>query len=152
MTHLTKFGKFLVGGIIACTLVAATLVVVARTMHQDEAIAAAQPVAEEAAPAPAAGGGSTLFQQNPSDIVMGDPNAPVTIIEYASLSCSHCAHFHNDILPELEKAYISTGKAKLIHRPFSLNAPALKGAMLAGCAGKDRYYAFLKVMFEKQAE
>ena len=69
--------------------------------------------------------------------MLGDEKAPVTIIEYASLSCPHCAHFHNTILPELKKRYIDTGKAKLIHRPYPLNEPALRGAMLAGCVIDD---------------
>ncbi len=82
--------------------------------------------------------------------VMGNPAAPVTIIEYASLNCSHCASFHKDILPEVVKKYISTGKVKLIFRDFPLNAQALKAAQLAQCMPEDRYFPFIKTLFENQ--
>ena len=71
--------------------------------------------------------------------VLGDPNAPVTIIEYASLSCPHCAKFHAERLPWLKESFIETGRAKLEFRDFPLNAPALMGAMLAHCAGSNQY-------------
>lgn len=80
--------------------------------------------------------------------VMGDPAAPVSLIEYASLTCTHCAHFHKEILPELVKKYISTGKLKLIYRDFPLNALALKAATLAQCLPEDRYFPFIKTLFE----
>ncbi|MDX1922650.1 MAG: DsbA family protein [Alphaproteobacteria bacterium] len=82
--------------------------------------------------------------------VMGNASAPVTIIEYASLNCSHCAHFHKDILPEVVKKYISTGKVKLIYRDFPLNAMALKAAQLSQCMPEDRYFPFVKTLFENQ--
>lgn len=80
--------------------------------------------------------------------VMGDPAAPVTLIEYASLTCGHCATFSKTILPELVKKYISTGKVKLIYRDFPLNALALKAAQLAQCMPDDRYFPFIKTLFE----
>lgn len=82
--------------------------------------------------------------------VMGNANAPVTVIEYASLNCSHCAHFHKDVLPEVVKKYISTGKIKLIFRDFPLNATALKAAQLSQCMPEDRYFPFIKTLFENQ--
>ena len=81
---------------------------------------------------------------------MGNENAPVTIIEYASLTCGHCAKFHKEDLPQLEKEYIDTGKVRLILRDFPLDQYALKAAAIARCAGNDRYFAFLKVLFDKQ--
>lgn len=83
-----------------------------------------------------------------TDHVMGNPNAPVTVIEYASLTCSHCAHFHKDILPEVVKKYVSTGKIKIIFRDFPLNALALKAAQLSQCMPEDRYFPFVKTVFE----
>ncbi len=80
--------------------------------------------------------------------VLGNANAPVTIIEYASLNCSHCAHFHKEILPEVVKKYISTGKIKLIFRDFPLNGMALKAAQLTQCMPEDRYFPFVKTLFE----
>lgn len=80
--------------------------------------------------------------------VMGDPAAPVAIIEYASLTCGHCAQFHKEVLPQVVKKYISTGKVKIIYRDFPLNAVALKAAQLAQCMPEDRYFPFVKTLFE----
>ena len=82
--------------------------------------------------------------------VLGQSDAPVTIIEYASLTCGHCANFHNNILPALKKQYIDTGKAKLIYRDFPLDIYALRAAMLARCSGDDKFFAFLKVLYNQQ--
>lgn len=88
-----------------------------------------------------------------SDRVLGKRNAPVVLIEYASLSCPHCAAFSTGILPELEKKYINTGKVAYILRQFPLNEPAMRGAMLVDCAGnasEAQYYVFSRVLFEAQ--
>lgn len=84
------------------------------------------------------------------DITIGKKNAPVTLVEYASLSCPHCAHFYNDILPEFSAKYIDTGKVRLVYRHYPLNAPALKAATLVECADKDRQHDFLTVLFKMQ--
>ncbi|MFO1189440.1 MAG: DsbA family protein [Alphaproteobacteria bacterium] len=91
-------------------------------------------------------------QPTAEDFVLGDPNAPVTMIEYASLTCPHCANFHNTILPTLESDYIKTGKVKLVFRDFPLDGIALRAAALARCAGPERYHGFVKVLFRSQAE
>lgn len=93
---------------------------------------------------------SKLRFEQPTDIVMGNPKAPVTLIEYSSLTCPHCAHFSNDIFPTIKKDYIDTGKVKYISRDFPLDGAALKAAKLPHCAGKDRYFDFLKVLFKTQ--
>jgi protein-disulfide isomerase len=85
-----------------------------------------------------------------ADRVLGDKNAKVTLIEYASLSCSHCADFANKILPALEEKYIKTGKVKLIYRDFPLDAVAMRGAQLARCLPEDRYFPFIKTLFSTQ--
>jgi protein-disulfide isomerase len=82
--------------------------------------------------------------------VIGDPNAPVTIIEYASLSCSHCATFHRETLPKLKERYLDTGKVKLIFRDFPLEQNAFTAAMLARCAGPERQGRFIDVFFAQQ--
>lgn len=82
--------------------------------------------------------------------VLGDPAAPVTIIEYSSLTCPHCAAFHAETLPELKKRFIDTGQAKLVMRDFPLDQNALNAAVVAHCAGPDRYFAFLEAMFTSQ--
>ena len=67
------------------------------------------------------------------DFIIGDENAPITIIEYASLSCSHCADFHIKRLPNLIEEFVDTGKAKIVFRDFPFNYPALLGSMVLKC-------------------
>jgi protein-disulfide isomerase len=83
--------------------------------------------------------------------ILGNPDAPVTIVEYASLTCPHCAAFHKETLPGLKERYIDTGKVKLSFRDFPLDEHAVRAAMLAHCAGPERYYRFLDVFFAQQA-
>jgi protein-disulfide isomerase len=86
------------------------------------------------------------------EMVLGDPNAPVTIIEYASMTCPHCAHFEETTYPELKKRYIDTGKVRLIFREFPLDPLAAAGAMLARCAGKDKYFPLIETLFRTQKD
>ena len=83
-----------------------------------------------------------LLQVTKDDRILGKPDAPITIVEYASLTCPHCAHFQAEVLPEIKKQWIDTGKAKLVLRDFPLDEEALRAAMIARCAPPDRYYAF----------
>jgi protein-disulfide isomerase len=87
----------------------------------------------------------------PQEQILGNPNAPVTIIEYASLTCPHCAQFHNVVLPKLKERYIEPGKVRLIFRDFPLDQTALAAAALAHCAGPERYFNMLDVLFETQS-
>ena len=98
--------------------------------------------------AAAAAGESPAVSAAPKSL--GDAAAPVTIIEYASLSCPHCAAFHTERLPWLKETFIDTGRARLEFRDFPLNGPALWGAMLAHCAGEERYFAYLELLFARQ--
>lgn len=84
------------------------------------------------------------------DRVLGDPDAPIEIVEYASLTCPHCATFHTEILPELKKNYIDTGKAKLVYRDFPFDQAGLMAAMMARCAPPSRYFQFIDVLFANQ--
>jgi len=84
------------------------------------------------------------------DRILGNPDAPITIVEYASLTCPHCAHFANDVLPELKKKWIDPGKVKLVFRDFPLDEPALRAAMIARCAPPDRFYAYVDTFFAAQ--
>lgn len=95
---------------------------------------------------------TALMAVQPGDHVLGDPKAPVTIIEYASLTCSHCAHFHTQILPDLKKKWIDTGKVKLVYRDFPLDQVAVKAAQIAECAGKDKYFGVLDIIFRGQPQ
>jgi protein-disulfide isomerase len=94
-----------------------------------------------------------LAQAGPDgDIVLGAENAPVTVIEYASMTCGHCASFSVKTFPELKKRYIDTGKVRFIFREFPLDPLAAAGFMLARCAGKDKYMPMIETLFAKQAE
>ncbi len=83
---------------------------------------------------------------------LGDPNAPVKLEEFASLSCPHCAHFHTDVFPQIKEAYIDTGKVFFTFTDFPLNAPALEGTLISRCLPKARYFKFLSFLFEKQPD
>src|SRR5690606_21672580 len=85
------------------------------------------------------------------DLVLGNPDAKVTIVEYASMTCPHCANFNKRVLPELKKKYIDTGQARLIFREFPLDDLAAAGAMLARCAG-DNALPMVDVLFVKREE
>lgn len=84
------------------------------------------------------------------DRVLGDPNAPIEIVEYSSLTCPHCRQFHIEILPELKKNYLDTGRAKLVYRDFPFDQLGLMAAILARCAPPSRYFQFLDVLFQNQ--
>jgi protein-disulfide isomerase len=86
----------------------------------------------------------------PEDRVLGNPDAPITIIEYASLTCPHCAEFDRDTLPKLKASWIDTGKAKLVFRGFPLNQQDLRAQILSRCAPPDRFFAFIDTLFQNQ--
>ena len=94
---------------------------------------------------------SDLAVQGPlGDVAMGPENAKVTIVEYASLTCSHCAAFHRDTYPELKKRYIDTGKVRFILREFPLDPLATAGFMLARCDGEGKFYPIVDMLFQQQ--
>ena len=84
------------------------------------------------------------------DNVLGRAGAPVTIVEYASFTCPHCAQFHTDILPDLKKAYIDTGKARLVYRDFPLDRAAFAASLVARCATGNRYFGVVDLLFREQ--
>jgi protein-disulfide isomerase len=84
------------------------------------------------------------------DIVLGKPDAPITIVEYASMTCPHCGQFHTAVLPQLKAKYMDDGQVKLILREFPLDGLAVAAFMLARCAGPDRYYPLVGALFETQ--
>ncbi|MGO9486119.1 MAG: DsbA family protein [Rhodomicrobium sp.] len=103
--------------------------------------------AEEAQPPAVAAAESPL-----PDMAIGNADAPVTIIEYSSLGCPHCAHFHADVFPELKSQFIDTGKVRYVMREFPLNEPSLAGAVIARCLDPSRYFAFTSLLFSKQPD
>ena len=84
------------------------------------------------------------------DIAMGSPTAPVTIIEYASMTCPHCAAFAVSTFPKLKEKYIDTGKVKYIMREYPLDGLAAAAFMLARCAGPEKYYPLIETLFAQQ--
>jgi len=86
------------------------------------------------------------------DIVQGKDDAPITIVEYASMTCGHCARFHAETYPLLLKNYIDTGKVRFILREFPLDPLAAAGFMLARCAGPDKRNLVIDLLFDKQKD
>lgn len=93
-----------------------------------------------------------VFIAKADDIVIGSSTAPVTIVEYSSLSCPHCAQFHEDVLPGVKAQLLDSGRAKLVFRHFALNEPALRAAQLVQCAPAEKRESFLKTLFAGQKE
>ena len=122
--------KFVVFG---SGLGAAGLIEVAPALAQNARVDVEQLMAEGALP----------------DVVEGQANAPVTVVEYASMTCSHCAAFATKVYPTLKSKYIDTGKAKLILREFPLDPLATAGFMLARCSG-DKREAMIELLFAQQ--
>ena len=84
------------------------------------------------------------------EMAKGDPNAPVRMVEYASMTCGYCASFHNDTWPALEEKYIETGKLYAVIREFPSDPRAAAAFMLARCAPNDGYFPMIDVLFEQQ--
>ena len=89
------------------------------------------------------------------DMAIGDTKAPVTVIEYASMTCPHCAHFQETTFPELKKRYIDTGKVRYILREFPLDSLAAAAFMLARCSGEkdsSKYFSMVDTLFRQQRQ
>lgn len=113
-------------------------------------LAAAAAVATLALAACGGGGGAVTAD----DMSMGKADAPVTVIEYASLACSHCGKWEQEVFPAFKAKYIDTGKVRYVFREFITSPPELaaSGALLARCAGKDRYFTVIQAVFHAQEE
>jgi protein-disulfide isomerase len=105
-----------------------------------------------AGPQASAAGAPKAVTVTADDRVLGSADAPVTIVEYASLTCPHCAHFSVDILPQVKPALIDSGKARLVFRDFPLDGLALRAAMLARCVGSERGLGLIDLLFARQAQ
>ena len=87
------------------------------------------------------------------DMVLGPDNAAVTITEFASMTCPHCAAFNEQVFPKIKAAYIDTGKVRYIFREFPLDIKAAAGSMLSRCIAKDdpaKYFAVTDLLFRSQ--
>jgi protein-disulfide isomerase len=120
-------------GVASFSLAALSLPVSRPALAQNTKVDLTQLMAEEALP----------------DVAEGEANAPVTVVEYASMTCSHCAAFANNVYPTLKSKYIDTGKVKYILREFPLDPLATAGFMLARCSG-DKREAMIGLLFAQQ--
>lgn len=84
------------------------------------------------------------------EMALGDENAPVTMVEYASMTCGHCANFHKNTYPHLKSEYIEQGKVRFLFREFPLDPVATAAFMLARCASEDKYFDVVDTMFAEQ--
>ena len=104
-----------------------------------------------AAPAAAAPPPDPLMEPGPlADIVEGSPTAPIAIIEYGSVTCSHCAAFHRDVWPALKARYVDTGKVRFILREFPLDPRSVVGFMLARCIGPGKRDGMIDLLLDQQ--
>jgi protein-disulfide isomerase len=91
---------------------------------------------------------------SPGEMTLGNPRAPVTVIEYASVGCPHCADWANQVFPEFRSKYIDTGKVRFVFREMLTGNPTLAAAgfLIARCAAPDRYFQVVDDVFASQAE
>jgi protein-disulfide isomerase len=124
-----------------------------KTLNRRELVRAGTALGALALAAPAfAATDMTLLNTAPEigDMSLGDPNSKVTLIEYASASCPHCARFSMDVFPALRKEYIDTNKIHFIFREFPLNDPALAASMIIRSLPKDNYFPVTELVFKTQ--
>jgi protein-disulfide isomerase len=156
---ITRRRFFTVGGTFVLAAASLSGVLLSPVLDFAYADPAATPQAPAKAPTPPADAQllAELAKPGPAgDMVLGSAKAPVTIIEYASMTCPHCAHFSATTFPELKKRYIDTGKVRFIFREFPFDKVAAAAFMLARCAakdgGSDKYMAVVETLFAKQDE
>ncbi|MCB1651878.1 MAG: thioredoxin domain-containing protein [Alphaproteobacteria bacterium] len=112
----------------------------------EEAVDAAAEPAVTPADAPA---GFDL-QKATQERILGNPAAPIKVMEFSSFTCGHCGHFHKETFDEFKTNYIDTGKAYLVFSDFPLNAPALHASKIARCVADDRYFGFVHTLYLEQ--
>jgi protein-disulfide isomerase len=116
------------------------------------AFAAAAPAVAQAPAQPPPAAAKNALALTPDDRILGRADAPITIVEYASLTCPHCAHFDSDVLPKLVDKWITPGKVKLVLRDYPLDGVAVHAAMIARCAPPERFYGFIDTFFGAQEQ
>jgi protein-disulfide isomerase len=85
-----------------------------------------------------------------ADMVMGKADAPITVIEYASLTCPHCADFEQNTWPKVKQNWVDTGKVRYVFRDFPLDGLAARAEILAHCAGPVRFFSFIESLYDNQ--
>jgi protein-disulfide isomerase len=140
-------------------ILAAVIVVVAAgaiwylVSQQNAGILPAETASAGAATAAPTVAGSALMQPGPlGDMALGDPKAPNVVIEYASMTCSHCQRFHAEVYRPFKAKYVDTGKVYFIFRDFPLDPLASAAIVIAHCAPKERFFPLVDLMFDHQDE
>ncbi|MCB1391271.1 MAG: DsbA family protein [Rhodobacteraceae bacterium] len=96
--------------------------------------------------------GETVDTSRVLEMELGNPDAAVTIMEFASYTCPHCAHFHSDVWPTLKAEYIDTGKVRFIYREVYFDAYGLWAALVARCGGQMRYFGISDILYDEQQQ
>ncbi len=135
-SELTVSRRSLLGGV-ACASVAVSLPAIVQAQELPESTGDVD-MAEVLKPGPL------------PEAALGDANAPVKIVEYMSMTCPHCAHFHNTTFEEIKKKYIDTGKVYFVIREFPFDPRAAAAFMLARCAPQGQYFPFVSMLFKQQ--
>ena len=91
-----------------------------------------------------------IIAKTDEEIFLGNKDSKIVVIEYASMTCIHCANFHKEVYPKIKENYIDTNKIKYIFRDFPLDKQALFGSVLARCAPREKYFDFVKLILETQ--
>lgn len=137
------------------------VIVTRRRLLESAAYGAAGLFALSLAPKLGFAGAAFAQSPDPADLAVAGPlgekfegkaDAPVTIIEYASMTCGHCAHFAAETYPKLKEQYVDTGKVKYILREFPLDPLAAAGFMIARCAGDDKFFPAVELLFKEQKQ
>lgn len=149
--------QWVIGALVALALaVGGAFYFTGSTQAQEDGKTAGEAVAADtAAPAetaPETTTAETSGDARLADRILGSADAPVTIIEYASLTCSHCSHFHKEIFDKLKEDYIDTGKVKFIFRDFPLDGTSLQASAVARCMPPERFYAFISILMKGQEQ
>jgi protein-disulfide isomerase len=96
--------------------------------------------------------GAATAQSNVEEMTLGDPDAPVTVVEYASFTCPHCRNFHETSFERLKADYVDTGKVRFVYREVYFDRFGLWAGMVARCGGPERYFGIVDLLYEKQDE
>ncbi len=101
---------------------------------------------------PVADASDTSGQFGVTEMVMGEADAPIEMIEYASFTCPHCANFHQNVLPQIKENYIDSGEVKLVYREVYFDKYGMWASLIARCGGEDKFFGLAKLFYESQSE
>ena len=130
--------------VVAVTVVVAAAFWIARPAP--EGALPALPMAAEAQEA------AEIDTSSVAEMALGPEDAAVTVIEYASFTCPHCATFHEQVLPQLKESYVDTGQVRFVHREVYFDRYGLWAGMVARCGGEERYFGIADLIYERQRE